>query len=375
MAKKDLDKLNAIFYDPKHAASYSSAQKLYKNLQSKGHTIPLKTIQNWLASQEVHTLHRPIKRKFPRNRVIVAGIDSQWDADLMDMTQLAKFNNSFKYVLLCIDIFSRFVWVEPLKTKQSKDVLNAFRKIFAQSRLPNLLRTDRGSEFINHRVQELFKHIGLHAFQSNNELKANYAERAIKTIKGRIFKYFTKNQTYKYIDILQDIVYSYNRTFHRSIQMTPIEVNKDNEDEVWQRLYLPFKKPKSENVHRKKSKPKSVYKFHIGDTVRVSHLKKAFDREYNTRWSEEVFKIRARQLREKIPVYKLSDMGEDEVQGTFYEPELQNVLLTSDTVYKIDKILKTVKSKGKTRYLVKWLFWPPKFNSWVEGSDLKSYKR
>lgn len=368
--KKDLDELNNVFYNPKEAASYSSAQKLYKSLKNKGHAIPLKTIQKWLESQEVHTLHRPVKRKFPRNRVIVSGIDSQWDGDLMDMTQLGKYNDSFRYVLLCIDILSKFVWVVPLKTKQAKDMVKGFQTILAQGRKPNLLRTDQGMEFRNEMIKKLFKNKGIHHFVTENEVKANYAERAIKTIKGRIFKYFTKKQTHKYIDVLQDIVYSYNRTFHRSIQMTPLEVNKDNEDEVWQRLYLPFKKPKSKKIHRKKAK--AAYKFQNGETVRISLLKNTFDREYNTKWSEEVFKIKARQLREDIPVYKLTDLQDDNVQGSFYEAELQKIYLTSNTLYKIEKILETDKHKKKTLYLVKWLFWPPKFNSWINASDIQN---
>ena len=372
--KKDLDKLSSIFYDPKHAASYSSAQKLYKSLQSKGQTIPLKTIQHWLQSQDVHTLHRPLKRKFPRNRVIVYGKDSQWDADLMDMTQLAKYNKSFNYVLLCIDILSKFVWVVALKTKQSKEVLKAFQKIFSQGRKPSLIRTDQGKEFVSRMAETLFKTKGIHHFVTQNETKANMAERAIKTIKNRIFKYFTKAQTYKYIDVLQDIVYSFNRTFHRSIHMTPVEVNKDNEDEVWQRIYLPFKKPNSSKIHSKTTKPKSKYKFQVGDTVRVSHLKKAFDREYSTKWTTEMFKIRARQLREGIPTYKLADLEKENVQGSFYEAELQKLHVTPNTEYNIEEILETRKIKRKTQYLVKWLFWPAKFNSWINASDIKNYK-
>lgn len=373
---RDLDRLKATFYDPKRAGSYSSAQKLYRSLKSKGHPIPLASIRKWLETQEAHTLHRSLKRKFPRNRVIVSGIDSQWDADLMDMTQLAKYNKPFKYVLLCIDILSRFVWAVPLKSKQSTEVVKAFREIFDRGRKPNLLRTDRGGEFLNKTLSELFKKEGVHHFVTTNELKANYVERSIKTIKRRIFKYFTKAQSYKYIDVLQDIVHSYNRTFHRSIRMSPIEVTEDNEAEVWQMLYLPFKKPGGPKKGRKKKvyTPKSPFKFKIGDTVRISHLQGTFKREYNPKWSDEIFKIYTRQLRENIPVYKIVDLDDDAIEGTFYEAELQKVLLTSDTLYKIEKIIDTRRKDKKTQHFVKWLFWPPKFNSWIESSDVETYK-
>lgn len=129
---KDFQKLNTIFYTPKHAGSYSSAHKLYQSLKSEGYTIPLTTIQKWLEGQETYSLHRKVIRKFQRNRVIVSGIDSQWDADLLDMSHLSKSNRPFKYVLLCIDILSRFVWVVPLKSKNGKVVLRAFQKVFAR---------------------------------------------------------------------------------------------------------------------------------------------------------------------------------------------------------------------------------------------------
>lgn len=367
-------RLERIFYDPKHAGSYSGAEKLYKTLKSEGNTIPLKTIQKWLESQETYTLHRSLRRKFPRNRVIVAGIDSQWDADLMDMTQLGKYNKPFKYVLLCIDILSKFVWVVPLKSKQRVEVSKAFQKIFSQGRRPKMLRTDKGREFVNKLVSDLFEKDGIHHFVTENETKSNYSERAIKTIKGRIFKYFTREQTYKYLDVLQDIVRSYNTSYHRSIRMAPIEVDKDNESEVWQKIYLPFKKTRVPKKIRKR-KPKMVFKFDIGDTVRITHLKSVFNREYETKWSEEIFKIKSRQIREGIPVYKLNDFGEEDIRGTFYQEELQKVSLNSDTTYKIEKILDTKKEKGKTLHYVKWLFWPKKFNSWIENTSVVKYKR
>lgn len=365
--------LNEVFYDPRHAGSFSSVQKIYKSLKNEGHNIPTYKIREWLQSQETHTLQRGVRRKFKRNRVMVYGIDSQWDADLMDLSQIGKYNKSFKYVLLCIDILSKYTWVVPMKSKTGEETLKAFRKIFAQGRKPRLLRTDQGKEFLNNKVSTLFKAKGIHHFVTENELHSNVAERCIKTLKNRIFKYFTRNQTYKYIDVLQDIVYSYNRTYHRSIRRAPVDVNKDNEVEVWQQLYLPFKKPKSTNRKRTK-KVKPLFNFDIGDSVRISHLKKAFEREYHAKWTEEVFKIKSRRIREGIPVYKLIDIGDDVVQGSFYEAELQKVVVNSNTLYKIEEILKTRKRKKKTEYYVKWLSWPSKFNSWIDSSDVEQYK-
>ena len=205
---------------------------------SKHKDISLKTVKEWLKKQDTYTLHRPVKRKFKRNKVFVPRIDHQWDADLMDMQQIAKYNNGVHYVLLAIDIFSRFVWTVPLQTKQGAEVKKAFELIFSQGRTPGYLRTDKGTEFLNFNTQTFFKKYKVHHFVTQNEeIKANYAERAIKTIKMKIYKYFTANQTNTYIDKLPEFTQAYNNSVHRTIKMKPAQVNKLNEQKVFNTQY------------------------------------------------------------------------------------------------------------------------------------------
>ena len=207
--------LKRIYYDPFNAASYSGTSKLYKTAKADGEKISLQKIRQWLKSQETYTLHRRARYKFPHNRVVVSGIDTQWDIDLMDMSNVTKDNDGVHFVLVAKDIFSRFLWLEPLKNKQGKSVLNAFSKIFAQGRHPYKMRSDKGTEFTGKLVQKYLKDQGVGHFVTQNQVKANYAERVIKTIKGRIYKYFTKKQSHGYIDHLQDFARSYNNTYHR----------------------------------------------------------------------------------------------------------------------------------------------------------------
>ena len=208
--------LSSIYYDPKHPGSYAGPAKLYKVVKAAGKKITLHQIREWLKGQETYTLHRRVRHKFPRNRVVVAGIDDQWDTDLMDMVSLSKHNDGVKYVLVAIDIFSRYTWMRPLKSKQGKDVIEAFASIFSEGRKPRALRSDKGTEYTGRLTQQYLREQHVKHFVTQNEVKANYAERVIKTIKGRIFKYFTKKQTYEYIDILKDFVSSYNHTYHGS---------------------------------------------------------------------------------------------------------------------------------------------------------------
>ena len=356
--------LASIYYDVKHPASYSGPSKLYKVVKAAGKEFTLKQIKEWLKSQETYTLHRQARHKFPRNKVIVDGIDDQWDMDLMDMISLSKYNGGVRYVLVAIDIFSRYTWLRPLKSKQGKDVVSALESIFGEGRKPHKIRTDRGTEFLNHLVQKYLKNQEVIHFVTNNMVKANYAERVIKTLKRKIFMYFTKKQTYHYSDHLQDFVTSYNTTYHRSIKMRPADVNKENEVALWQHQYVePYIK------HKKKV---SKFKFDVGDTVRVSHLRHTFMREYEEKWTGEIFIIVKRFKRGGLPIYKLKDYLDEPIQGTFYEQELQ--LVKEPEVYRIEKVLRTRKVKGKKQHLVSWAGWPSKYDSWIDDDEVKVYK-
>jgi len=355
--------LSSIYYDPKHPASYSGPTKLYKVAKAAGKKISLRQIREWLKGQETYTLHRQVRRKFPRNKVVVDGIDEQWDADLMDMVSLSSHNDGVRFVLVAIDIFSRYLWMRPLKTKQGKEVVSAFASIFAERRKAVRVRTDRGTEFTGHLTQQFFKEQGVIHFVTHNEVKANYAERVIKTIKGRIFKYFTKKQTYTYIDHLQDFVHSYNNTYHRSIKMKPADVTKENETALLEQQYV--------QAYKKKPIPK--FKFDVGDTVRISYLRHAFMREYEQKWTEEIFVVTKKYVRDGLPIYKLTEYNKEPIEGTFYEQELQ--LVKEPDTYRIEKVLKTRKVKGKKQHLVKWTGWSPKYDSWIDAKDLEAYKK
>ena len=111
------------YQTPSHPASFSGADKLYRALRYKG--ISKGAIKRWLQSRDDYTLHR---RQFPRQRVIVGSIDQQWDADLVYMT-FASDNEGYKFILVCIDILSHYLWTRPLHSKQGKEVKEAFRDI------------------------------------------------------------------------------------------------------------------------------------------------------------------------------------------------------------------------------------------------------
>jgi hypothetical protein len=357
--------LESIYYDVKHPASYAGPKKLYRVVKKEGKfDIGQHRIRQWLQNQEAYSLQRPVRRKFKRNRVIVYGIDDQWDVDLMDMKSYQHVNDKIQFVLVAIDIFTRHLWVEPLPSKKAQDVVDGFQRIFAKGRKPVKVRSDKGTEFANKTLDKYFQEQDVYHFFTQNEPKANYAERVIRTIKSRITRYMTHKQTHRYVDILQDVAKSYNSTYHRGIGMTPDEANTlEAQSQLWLDNYAQQGKPT-----KKKKQP---FKFKIGDHVRISHLRTVFTREYDQTWTGEVYKISNRFLREGIPLYVLKDYQDEDVVGTFYQPELQKVVIDPDKMWKIEKVLKTRTRKGVGKeYLVRWLHWPKKYDSWVSASAM-----
>ncbi|XP_070570300.1 uncharacterized protein [Ptychodera flava] len=167
-----------------------------------------------------------------------------------------------------------------------------------------------------------------------------------------MWKYFTRNNTLSYLSVLPQLMQSYNNTWHCSIKRKPASVNKTNEKEVWDTLYSDYEQ-------------KTVkFKFSVGEQVRISKTKRMFKKGYLPNWTEEIFTV-SKRISSRPPLYKLKDFDEEELEGTFYEQELQKVVKKEDDVFRVEKILKTRKRKGKTEYLVKWYGWPSKFNSWV----------
>ena len=268
-------------------------------------------------------LHKPVRRKFKRRRVLVNGIDKIWAADLADMQAFSKFNRGIKYLLAVIDVFSKYGWLIPLKDKMGKSVASALKTIFKE-RKPEKMWVDKGKEFYNKDVKEIIE-----LYSTENVEKSSVIERWIRTMKEKMWKYFTDNNTNVYIDILPDLVKDYNNTKHSSIKMTPVEASeKKNELTVWRNLY-----PNRLDIIDINPK------FSVGDKVRISKKKALFEKGYTTRWTEEVFTIT--KIKRTSPItYKIADLNGEEIDGTFYEPELQK---TSQQLFRIEKVIE----KGK----------------------------
>ena len=330
--------LKDIYLDPSHP------DHLYKIVKKEGkHKISHSQIKKWIQKKESYSLNKGIKRKFQRGRVVVEGIDDQFDIDLASLIYYADENDGYKYLLVVIDIFSHYGWVEPLKDKTANEIVKAFDKILQEGRIPKRLRSDAAKDFTSEKFQKYVKSKNITHFVTHTEKQANYVERFIKTLKSKIFKYMVEKNSPRYIDVLPKIVQSYNRTWHSGICSEPINVNKTNEKQLWWQMYWP-KEPYDPN--RKKHEIK--YAFKIGDRVRTTFLRRLFQREYDTRWTGEIFKITRRFMRQGQPIYKLADWYNKPVKGTFYQKELQKIEVTDDDMFKVEKVIK-YKGRGNKR--------------------------
>ena len=213
-------------------------------------------------------------------------------------------------------------------------------------------------------------------FTTHSEKQANYVERFIKTIKGRIWRHIRATNSRRYIDVLPKLVDSYNKSWHTGICSEPINVTKDNESKLWWQMYWPKLEQNTstkKDSDKKTKKSKNLFAFKVGDKVRISHLHSSFQREYDVKWLGEIFKISKRFLRQGQPMYKIVDWFNQPMKGTFYQKELQKANIKRDDIQKIDKIVK-YKGRGKNRQaLVHWLNWPKKFDSWVLASAIEDY--
>ena len=350
--------LNDLYYNLDNASAYSSKKNIFEAAKIIDATIRQSDVEAWFRKQLSPTLHKPVKYKFPRNKTIVKSIGDQYQVDLCDMTRFAQQNDNLKYLLTCIDCFSKFSWALPIKNKTSNEIIRVLKIIFSKQ-ICKRLQSDKGKEFVNSNVRVFLKKKGVELWISeNDDIKASIVERFNRTLKTRMWKYFTaNNDTRRYIDILPRLVNAYNNTIHSSTKMKPSQVRKKDEMDIRKRLYP------------KESSSKKGYKYKVNSLVRISKARRTFKKGYLPNWTEEIFTVKSRKNKDR-PIYEIEDFNGNPITGVFYEQELQQVDNPSE--FRIESILKKKRKGKQTLYLVKWSGYDSSFNSWVDEKDLRN---
>ncbi|KAL3072231.1 hypothetical protein niasHT_035492 [Heterodera trifolii] len=199
--------------------------------------------------------------------------------------------------------------------------------------------------------QEIEKHEPVHS-----SVKASVAERAIRNVKQRLYRYFAESETLNWVDVVQQIVDGINSTPSRVHGMRPIDVNFENAQKVWKRIY---------ESPQKRQKPR----FHKDEFVRMSREKGQFEKGYLPNYGDEILEI-DEVLKAVRPIrYKLRDDRGEKFRGTFYEQELARVRKDADTSYRIEKVYKKRrKPDGSTEMLVKFIGYPER--EWIDESQI-----
>lgn len=306
------DLLLQVYSDPKHSAGFSYPQKLYQAVKPYG--VTKNQVHHFLAGQNSYTQHKQGYYKYLRRPVTSPTINNLLQADLMVIEKYHRTNSHYKYLLIVIDVLSRFLHIFPLKSKQGKEIAPILDQLFS-SLTPkvNYFQTDFGKEFHNKFVDVIMKKHHVKLFSTHSKVGASVAERVIKTIRSRLQKFLTHNKTTKFIHIIQDIVDSYNNTTHSRHSMKPKDVNQANQLQVWHSSFGKF--------FRKNKK--QVRKFKVNDFVRILITKNIFEKGSDKTFSNTIYTVA--DVINSIPVmYKLRD-SHGIVAGSFYNEELIKV--------------------------------------------------
>lgn len=349
----------AAYSRPGHAIAFSTPTRAAKHFN-----ISVKRAKKILEHEDGYTLHREYKQPKIYNPYYVHSRREQVQADLIDVSKIAASNNNTTFLLVLIDIFTKRLWVYPLRNKSGASMRAALRLWFASlDTPPKKMMTDRGTEFTNYAVRSLLRSHGVEWQPANGTLKACIAERVNKTLQELIYKYMTQYESTNYIDRLPDIVRTYNKRIHSTIKMSPEEGDRpENEQNVRAILHQKYEK-----ISRQRRAPK----LKLGAMVRVKTEPKKISsssRSYAEQFKGEYFKIMRINMSLPIPLYYLKSMDDGElIEGGFYANELQQV---RGDVFKIESQLRERRRRGRREVFVKWKYFGPQWNEWIPADSI-----
>ncbi|XP_060555221.1 uncharacterized protein LOC132716081 [Ruditapes philippinarum] len=372
-----LEYLKRIYTDPSHPASFGGKQRLKRETDREGKfKLTNKEIADFLESQDTYSTTRRVHRRFERNKIRVSGVHVQYDMDLCDMTKMRRFrlNKGTRYLLTVIDVFSRYAFVRPLRSKTGPEVASALKMILTSGPKPDRCRSDMGTEFRCKPVAELLRSLGIKQYFSASALKCQPVERFNQTIKGAIYKWCYENRSFSYVPVLEKLVHSYNHRVHSSLfGLSPAEVTQSNQAKLWNLMYVENASV-GKNGRRRKVR---LFKYKVGDLIRISLAKRTFERSYTQKFTSQIYRIRGRVYRDNLPVYYLMDLEEKPIDSTFYEPELQRVRKNLENLneWEIEKVLRTKKSGKGHLVQVRYRGLGPAFDRWLPKSSVKTNRK
>lgn len=261
---------------------YPGIDKLHKLLKDAGHIYTKQQVKDVISKQKEYELHRKLPKQ-PMGHIVSIRSNEKWEIDLLDFQKYKQNNKGFQYCYICVDIFSRYAYVKPLKNKTQEETLQALKdsiKYFGDK--PNNIISDNGSEFMGPFDKYCEENNIVH---SKNIVGDHFAlgiiDRFSKTIKDIIFKHFTRYNTTKWSDNINKLVLAYNTVGHSSLKgHTPRDVFNGGFKQLIEAI----------NNHKMQVNASRVFNIKDGDTVRIK-IEADFRKGYLPKWSKETYKV------------------------------------------------------------------------------------
>jgi len=352
------------YRQPGHPTAYSGITNV-----SKYYNISPQKAREILEHDTSYQLHRFYKRPSVHNPYYIYGRRKLIQSDLIDIQKLHRSNDGIKYLLIFIDVFTKKIWVYPMKTKTGEEMGRAVRRWINDigRPKPSVVGADAGREYQNRIVKDLMRSEGIDLQIEYGVSKAAVCERVNKSLQVLIFKFLTDSQSERYIDDLERLVDTYNKRGHRSLRyMSPDEADRrDNELRV-----------REIHMARWEKIPNKQAVFSVRQWVRIKIDSKKIgvtSRAYEKQFKAEYYEVvRINML--KIPLYHLKAVDDDEpILGGFYSNEL---VACRGEVFYVERVLDE-RGHGRNRQLfVKWLNFSDRWNSWINAANVvRRYNR
>ncbi len=352
------------YHTPGHPTAYSAPAVV-----ARYHNIPVTRARRHLEHSQSYTLHREYKRPREYNPYYVHNRREEVQADLIDVSTLARENDGIRFLLLYIDIFTKRVWVHALRRKTAVRVERAVRHWLTHlDALPRVFTTDLGLEFRNRRVQSTLREFNVEWRGAVGTLKACFAERANKSLQILIHKYLTAHETLRYIDALQALVRTYNRRGHRTLHgMAPRDADLPGNETIVQGILH----QQYEKRGRGRARRYANLRFKIGDLVRlkteagkVSSSRRAYAQQFHG----EYFRVVRINRTLPYPMYHLRSLDTGElIKGGLYAGQLQR---QRGNIWLIERVFTSRVRRGVREYFVKWMWFGPQWNEWIRADSI-----
>ena len=362
--------MEELYTDLNNTSAFRDENTLYDS-SNKEFGSTRQEVRNYLEGNNAYTLHKQKRKRFSRRRFIVSCPGNTLASDVCYMDTLKDYNDGYKFIAIFMDLFSRFVIVRCLKTLRGSEMSNAFKDVLENELIykPIHFLTDNGVEYYNNEMKKVYRDYDINHYSTfNRDIKVGTVERFIRTLKRRIYMYLTHSKQNRYIDVLENIVSTYNVSKHAGIfQNTPFDIYLLEDEDAIKEFNTKTNKYHAQKVKNVRSP------YAVGTYARISSLSRTqnpFNKGYLEQNTREVFKIINLNSKHVPITYNIQDLDGKNVKGIFYHQELIPTAKPSN--FRID-ILKTRKNKknNQVEYLVKYIDYRDSQPLWISKNMLK----